>query len=386
MYDPRMLHRRHALLILAVGAAGCSLLTSLDGLTGDDVLGGDGGTVDGSQPSEDGSSGQGATDASFTDASATDAVADAPNPTSVALVVAGGTAWDGGGDRPPLDSTAAALLYHDGGLGPWLAGPALTFSGVLETRVASVGTRAMVLGAGVLSAELQASGALAPWEFGTTFPERFSHCSASAGDAVYLMGGVDGSSTKISLVNDARVGASPLTWASTSSLPSGRIYLGCAGASTFVYAVGGKDESNTHLDAVLVATRDATGALGAWQPTTPLPSAVLGARVVVVGSSLFVVGGGFDALPSTSVLFATIGSDGKLGAWKGTSALPVNREGASVAAFGDRLFVTGGAQGAALAEVFTARVDASGIVGGWNVTTPMPDGRMSHGSAFVVRF
>ncbi len=132
-------------------------------------------------------------------------------------------------------------------------------------------------------------------------------------------------------------------------LPGGRkdgaaVVLG----PTYLY-IGGSD-GKTAVPNVYVARSVGSGNLDGWKEGPPLPEGRSSAAAVVVGSTVYVVGGyGPDGKPTDTTYAVTIANDGTLGKWTTVEAakLPVPLAGLSAAAVSDGMIIMGGTDGTA---------------------------------------
>ena len=152
------------------------------------------------------------------------------------------------------------------------------------------------------------------------------------------------------------------------NLPAARTD-GVAGVigQTYLYA-GGSNGSAASAD-VYVSHAVGSGNLDAWSAGPALPEARADAASVVVGNTLYVIGGnGPDGKPTTTTFSLTVANDGSLGAWvtEAKLALPEARAGSSAVAVSDGLVVLGGTDGtAATRSVWKSQNDKSGKPGAW---------------------
>jgi hypothetical protein len=146
--------------------------------------------------------------------------------------------------------------------------------------------------------------------------------------------------------------------------------------STFLYA-GGSDGSQAIADTYF--TKAVAGDnWDHWQAGPPLPAARRDAASVVVGNTLYVIGGfGADGNPTTTVYSLTIATDGTLGQWatEDKLALPEARGGSSAVAVSDGVVVLGGSSTTdatgATKSVWKSQTDTSGKLGAWKDQAPM---------------
>lgn len=136
---------------------------------------------------------------------------------------------------------------------------------------------------------------------------------------------------------------------------------------TYIYA-GGSDGSAASAD-VYVSHAVGTGNIDKWSAGPALPEARADAASVVVGNTLYVIGGfGPDGKPTTTTYSLTVANDGSLGKWvtEEKLALPEPRAGSSAVAVSDGLVVLGGTDGtAATRSVWKSQNDKSGKPQAW---------------------
>ncbi|MFA6091303.1 MAG: PQQ-binding-like beta-propeller repeat protein, partial [Elusimicrobiota bacterium] len=115
-----------------------------------------------------------------------------------------------------------------------------------------------------------------------------------------------------------------------------------------------------------------------WQSSVPLPEGLFSMGVVEAGGRVYVAGGGVAGQIRSSVYFASILPDGRLGPWTATTPLPqVNMRVNLIHAQG-RIYVLGGAgYGGGFAASYYADVQADGSLGAWTPLPNMPWGARS---------
>lgn len=121
----------------------------------------------------------------------------------------------------------------------------------------------------------------------------------------------------------------------------------------------------------------------AWTETTPLPSPRILLCVAAFGNRLYASGGFVAPTPKSEVVTAEIQSDGTLGAWTAVTQLPfANRwHGCAVDPTNPSLYIVGGSNGTtAKAEVLRATIDpVTGALGPWVPQVSLPAGRRGGG-------
>jgi N-acetylneuraminic acid mutarotase len=140
-----------------------------------------------------------------------------------------------------------------------------------------------------------------------------------------------------------RIGAS-------STILNGYIYVagGCTSAS----------DCTTATASVQYAPIDINGAIGVWSgaPANDLPAARSWGQLESIGGSLYYIGGQDSASASQSTVYYTTGITSGAPTWSGTVAtngLPAVRTKFSAAVWDDRIYVTGGLDGASASTATT---------------------------------
>ena len=235
------------------------------------------------------------------------------------------------------------------------------------------------------------------WAQATAMPApRRGHAAGAvenaAGDGahVLVLGGNDGAGNvdtvwRAEMDREGALGA----WTDGGTLPDARALHAAAMAvetnsvvppgTAHLYLIGGQQGvGETGTNAVHVAAVDlATGSLGAWIRTEPLPEPLLGSRAVILFGWLHVVGGySAGGSASRATYSARILVDGTLEPFTRGADLPVGVAFHGLAAFGGFLFVMMGDSGtigdpfsavgsAPIGRSFAASVH-EGVVGGWS--------------------
>lgn len=159
------------------------------------------------------------------------------------------------------------------------------------------------------------------------------------------------------------------------AMPAGRTD-GAAAVLGQVYVYAGGTDGTTAVDTVFITRAVGTGNLDKWSEGPKLPAARAAAASVVLGNSMYVIGGlGPDGKPTTTVYSLKIEPDGTIGAWKAEDglALPGPRAGASAVAVSDGIVVMGGTDGtAATKSVWKVQQDVkSGKFAKWVEQSPL---------------
>lgn len=299
------------------------------------------------------------------------------------------------GNNEGLISAAQDRVTRDritaGTAGAWSSSSALP-SGRLRLAAVTHGDFAYAIGgldesatvlSEVLVAPISANGSVGGWNATTALPSgRQWHYSIVYNGFLYVMGGSPDFTTIVSDVlfapihEDGTVGA----WSTTSPLPSGRYGHTSVAYNGFIYVMGGYDGVAT-LNEVLVAPINADGSVGEWSTTTGLPSARFLPSSIAYNGFLYVIGGTDSNTNFTDVLVVPISSDGAVGTWTTSAALPSGRYGHSTMAHNGFLYAIGGYDDInTLNDVLMAPMNANGAIGAWVSTAALSSGLRHHSS------
>jgi N-acetylneuraminic acid mutarotase len=168
-------------------------------------------------------------------------------------------------------------------------------------------------------------------------------------------------------------------WTATTSLPSGRDYNHphAAFVSDTLFMVGGFDVTDNLETAIVYRATFASGELGAWTETTPLPAARALGDVVTIDQRLYVVGGANFGGAQISVYVGDVTTAGEIPSWSATTQLPKAIKAHSAVAANGYVYSVGGgdANNVRLADVYVAPVEPNGNLGAWLATTSLPSPR-----------
>jgi len=196
-------------------------------------------------------------------------------------------------------------------------------------------------------------------------------------------------------------------WASaTNPLPVPRAYHAAVAASAYtaaldtttteayLYAIGGIDAGGTTVNTVYYSKIALDGSNGAWQTTTPLPTARHSAGAVVFRGYIYVTGGADGQnVPTATAFRAAVNADGTLGAWQPIAPLPGGAAYEILMNFGPYLYAIGGdgstvapmqatTSGGEMSSTFLARVNlrTGDLASTWSPLASMSKGRSKHNS------
>lgn len=150
--------------------------------------------------------------------------------------------------------------------------------------------------------------------------------------------------------------------------------VGAVIGQTYLYA-GGSD-GNAAVADVYFSRAVGSGNLDTWAAGPSLPEPRSDAASVVIGNTLYVLGGtGPDGSPTDTVYSLTMGNDGSLpDAWTAVDALklPEPLSGAAAVAVSDGIVLAGGKNAQqAVTNVWKTKSDTSGKLGAWVAQNPL---------------
>ena len=213
------------------------------------------------------------------------------------------------------------------------------------------------------------------WSAGTAIPGVLGNSAVFVTkNRVYLCGGYNGTSWLANVYtapinSDGSLGS----WTSGTALPG---ILGTSQAIVIknkVYLLGGYNGS-AYTGTVYYASINSDGTIGAWITGTSLPATVLYGSVVVTNSRIYLCGGNNGTATISTVYSAPINTDGSLGAWVTDGAMPGVLSHSSPVVTKNRVYVLAGSDGVvgAVTTVYTAPINSNGTLGTWATGTSIP--------------
>ena len=241
------------------------------------------------------------------------------------LYVIGGGRGERGRDNYPIASVERAQILPDGSLGPWSTVNYLTTPRRGLTAV-NAGDRIYAIGGyngeflkSVEHATIEPGGNLGAWqaESHESLIDRYIHSTALMGDRIFLLGGHmrDLQQTSYGDVESAAIGAdghlSP--WRiEPHNLLTPRLVAQAFALNNVLYIVGGHT-GGQRLASVESSHLTRQGTLNPWRYNTALPAPRSAAAIATYERYVYVLGGGGDAAPLSSVVMAQQSADGTLG-------------------------------------------------------------------------
>ncbi len=231
----------------------------------------------------------------------------------------------------------------------------------------------------------------AAWIATTPLPDGYSdHAMVYWNGFLYHTGGVSatGGSADGTNVFYAPLGGSGTVglWKATTSLPAAVSGHAGIAANGYVYVLGGEHytvvNGGVPSSTVYFAKTNSDGSLGAWQTTTAMPHALYTFSASVWNNTIYIAGGTDQQNTYNTVYSATIQTNGTLSAWTTQPSLPVAIVGQAQAGNGV-IYVTGGSIDDGLvvsAAVYYSRINGDGSLAGWNQTTALPEAEFGLGA------
>jgi len=145
--------------------------------------------------------------------------------------------------------------------------------------------------------------------------------------------------------------------------------------NNYVYLFGGTTPPNTFTfftDLVYYAKLNSDGSVGIWNATTALPKKIAYHTTVVNNNYVYIFGGFTGVEDLKTVYYAKLNNDGSVGSWtESTYTLPTSTSiNATSIINNNYAYVIGGNS---LNTVFYAQLNNDGSIGPWNSTTSLPN-------------
>ena len=222
-------------------------------------------------------------------------------------------------------------------------------------------------------------GTVGIWNGATSLPSNIDYAtSVEYNGYIYEIGGCGSSCPEstvyyASINNDGSIGS----WSSTTAFPSNVYYATSIAYNGYVYVIGGEQFSDSYLTTVHYAQINSNGTLGSWNTTSALPTGSAYATSVEYNGYVYYMGGanGFGGLNNT--YYAQINSNGTLSSWSSTTTLPQSIEYSTSVVNNGYLYEISGYYynyGTAEPYVYYTHINSNGTLGSWSSTTSLPQG------------
>ena len=227
----------------------------------------------------------------------------------------------------------------------------------------------------VYSAKLNSDGTVGTWSTLTSTPLPSARMRATAtvvNGYVYVLGGLDASSTATQTVYSAKLFADGTigNWSTTNQMPTVRRGGSTITANGYIYYVGGQDNAGTPNTNVYYAKANPDGTISGWTMSpTVIPQARYNTAATTANGYMYILGGTNSSnVQQTTVYYAKLNGDGTIGSWTTASnPLPAARAESSAVVMNGYVYMLGGAD--TLSYVSTAlyaRLNADGSIGTWS--------------------
>ena len=192
-------------------------------------------------------------------------------------------------------------------------------------------------------APINSNGTLGAWATTSPLPYSLGLMNGAYWNGfIYLIGGNPGNEVLYTQVNNGGPGTvsawttSPNNLASPTALAATAVYNG------YVYEIGGCANAACPSLTVYYASINSNGGIGAWQSTTSLGTATSQLSAVADNGYLYELGGLTGSGNSTAVYYASINSNGTINAWQPTTVLLNANTGSGTVVYNGYIYEVGG--------------------------------------------
>ena len=271
-------------------------------------------------------------------------------------------------------------------IGAWGAGTGLPVGTqhasvvVTKNRVYLLGGLTPVAVDTVYTAAINPDGTLGTWTEGTPLPAAcYGAACVVAENRVYLIGGSITTVISAPINSDGTLGV----WREEVALTAVTNYATAVVLKGAVYLFGGM-VSGSPTNRIYRATFGVDGVLSSWKQVGILPISVYGTKAIVTRSRVYLIGGYNGSNYLATTLYASVSSDGRIGAWASGTSMPGVLHGSMSVVTKNRIYMISGYNGSAyVATVYTAPIDGDGAIGTWTTDTALYSVQ-AYGSAIVV--
>lgn len=183
---------------------------------------------------------------------------------------------------------------------------------------------------------------------------------------------------------DSTTGA-PSTWTtSTVSLPAAVWRAQTSTYANYIYIYGGTVTNTAESRKVYYAPVYTDGSVGSWKTSTDMPGVRRNGTGFAAAGKIFAVGGSISTGTTKTIVSASIQPAGYTTNWASTTSNPTARWAAGTVAYNGYLYITGGMTTScnpacnAITNVNFAPISSDGSIGAWSGTTALPSGLAAH--------
>lgn len=240
-------------------------------------------------------------------------------------------------------------------------------------------------------APIYADGSIGTWITDTPLPAQYAvGVLLAANNNLFLVGGSSASTGDEILVAGVRPAGATQNFASSTSFGTARYYNTTTVFNGYIYVAGGCTDSGgtynscTATTSVEFAKINTNGTIGSWASTTALPAARNAHAAAAYNGYLYLTGGCKVVLTiqqcnQGDTVYALLNpNNGTVGAWTTdtTNTFPVRREHQSVA-YNGYLYVIDGHNNAAINQLsYTALSPTNGSIGAWTTNNTPSAGNL----------
>lgn len=228
----------------------------------------------------------------------------------------------------------------------------------------------------VVTADILPTGALANWHDDSQLPiPVYLHAVAQGASSsmrdLYLVGGWDDGLRYNNVWCTTVQGNQLGSWRRVGTYPEKIVLHTAAVVSQTLYVIGGVDEINTPLDRIRYANLtpgciSSTSNLTWITSTAPLPIPLFRSAATVHNETIYVIGGYDGQRERAEVFFAKVNAPGDLGGWQSAPHLPDPLAYHQVLVYENRLVVLGGIHGDEDSDrMYMAHIHSDGALSAW---------------------
>jgi N-acetylneuraminic acid mutarotase len=273
----------------------------------------------------------------------------------------------------------ATAWSNQGALPTSVYGPT---SAVYNGYIYLLGGSTATVQATVYYASLSSTGTIGTWNTTTALPQAmFRSTTIIYNNYIYEIGGYNSSSTPITNTYYAPINSNGTigTWTATTSMPIAVYSAGSAVYNGYVYELGGAISSNVQQTGTYYAPLNSNGTIGTWTSTTALPTPLQFASTVENNGYIYELGGiSTGSTPQSATYYAPLNSNGTIGTWTATTSLPATLYATTALVEDGYVYILGGSNGTTqVSTVYYAPLNSNGTIGSWDQTTSLGQGLSS---------